>query len=83
MDLFGNPTDVTSYERREVSGFAQFRECLNGRPIGRWHFVIHGFGDTDCSVMDARGQLQRVPWSDRQRAIKIGGRWHGWPNWKH
>jgi hypothetical protein len=31
MDLFGNPMDVTSYERREVSGFAQFRECLNGR----------------------------------------------------
>jgi hypothetical protein len=82
-DLFGNAATVTTYQRRVINGFLQFRECSNGRPIGPWHFVIHGFGDTDCSVYDENEGLQRVAWSDRQRAIKIGRRWYKYPNWKH
>ena len=71
-----------AWQCRNWHGWLQSRE--NG--VGRWCFLIYGFGTDTCSVHvigeDGQGTLATVP-IDASDRITIMGRLYGRSRWMH
>jgi hypothetical protein len=71
-----------NYQCRNFHGYFQDRE--NG--IGKWKFVIHAFGETECEVysLDALGDLttSMVPMTQNAQLL-IDGNFYCNSNWRH